>query len=97
MRCQALAERIESLDPEATPTDVARLCLLVSNLADNIDQLSGDEEALQQAYREANLRLQMGVDQHAAVAQELEELAGSDPKQFDREQIWVLLLSLIHI
>lgn len=94
MRCQALAEQIESLDPKATTADVARLCLLVSNLVDDIDPLTNDETAMQEAYRDANLRLQMGVDQHAAVTQELEELAGSDPKEFDREQIWVLLRAI---
>ena len=93
MRCQALAERIEVIDPEAKTPDVARLCLLVSNLVDNLDELEDDNQ-LKSVYRDASLRLQMGVDQHAAVAQELESLANSDPREFDRDQIWVLLRAI---
>ena len=93
MRCQALAERIEVIDPEAKTPDVARLCLLVSNIVENLDELKDDDE-LARAYRDASLRLQIGVDQHAAVAQELETLAKSDPKDFDREQIWILLRAI---
>ena len=93
MRCQNLAERIENIDPDAPVADVARLCLLVSNLIDHVDALQ-DDQKMREAYREASLRLQMGVDQHAAVAAELQTLADSDPTQFDREQIWVLLRAI---
>ena len=93
MRCRSLAQRIGDIDPNAEPADVARLCLLVSNLIDNLDDLE-DGEKLRQAHRDASLRLQMGVDQHAAVAHELETLANSDPTEFDREQIWILLRAI---
>ena len=45
-----------------------------------------DEDELSTTYRDASLRLQMATDQHSAMTMELEELASSDPKQFDREQ-----------
>lgn len=93
MRCPTLAERIQEKDPTAKTSDVARLCLLVSNLVDDLGDLE-DNDKLTEAYRDASLRLQMGIDQHAAVAQELETLANSDPKQFDREQIWILLRAI---
>lgn len=93
MRCQNLAQRIEEIDPEAEVADVARLCLLVSNLVDEVHTLQ-DDLKMREVYREASLRLQMGVDQHAAVAAELQTLADSDPKQFDREQIWILLRAI---
>ena len=38
--------------------------------------------------------LHAATDQHAAMTAELETLADSDPKQFDREQIWVLLRAI---
>ena len=93
MRCQELAERIEEIDPNLATADVARLCLLVANLVESLDELQ-DPEQLAEAHREAGLRLQMGVDQHAAVAFELETLANSDPTKFDREQIWILLRAI---
>lgn len=93
MRCRELAERVQSREPNADPTEVARLCLLMSNLVDDIKTLEDDDE-LSTAYRDASLRLQMATDQHSAVTQELEDLAATDPKQFDREQIWVLLRAI---
>lgn len=93
MRCQSLAQRIEEIDPSVETADVARLCLLISNLVDNLDDLQNNDK-LKESHREASLRLQMGIDQHAAVAFELETLANSDPKEFDREQIWILLRAI---
>lgn len=93
MLCQDLAERIQDREPSADPTDVARLCLLMTNLVEDIQSLE-DDGNLSSAHRDASLRLQMATDQHAAMTQELEDLAASDPKQFDREQIWVLLRAI---
>ncbi len=93
MTCQELAERIEQLQPEASPQDVARLCLLLSNTGRDLDDLS-DVRALQSAWREIGLRLQLATDQHAAMTGELEDLATSDPKQFSPDQIWVLIRAI---
>jgi len=93
MNCQQLAERIENMEPEATVTDVARLCLLLSNAVENLDQL-GDDEQLKTAWNSMGLALQAATDQHAAMTEELEDLAESDPKQFSQEQIWVLIRAI---
>ena len=93
MLCQDFAERIQDREPSADPTDVARLCLLMTNLVDDLQSVE-DDGNLTNAHRDASLRLQMATDQHAAMTQELEDLAASDPKQFDREQIWVLLRAI---
>lgn len=93
MTCQDLAQYIESLQPGATPQDVARLCLLLTNEYSELEQLS-DQSALQSAWKQTGLRLQLATDQHAAMTQELEELAQSDPKTFNQEQIWVLIRAI---
>lgn len=93
MTCQKLAEQINKLQPEASPQDVARLCLLLSNSQRNLDEL-GDARQLQTAWREVGLKLQQATDQHAAMTQELEELATSDPKEFSPEQVWVLIRAI---
>ncbi|QDU55139.1 hypothetical protein Pan181_13250 [Aeoliella mucimassa] len=93
MNCHSLACRIEDLQPEATPQDVARLCLLLTNEYADLEQLV-DGPTLQRAWRETGLRLQLATDQHAAMAQELEELASGDPKSFTQEQIWVLIRAI---
>ncbi len=93
MNCHELAHRIERLQPRAALRDVARLCLLLANTIPNVEQLA-DDNALAQVWRELHLRLQANADQHAAMLEELEQLARSDPKKFTADQIWILLRAI---
>ena len=93
MNCTDLADRIQRLQPTAGARDVARLCLLLTNATDRIDAL-GDDRALASAWREMGLKLQAVTDQHAAMTDELESLARTDPQRFTPEQIWVLLRAI---
>lgn len=93
MTCQELAERIEQLQPDASPQDVARLCLLLTNSQADLDVLR-DTPNLREAWQQTGLRLQLATDQHSAMTTELEELAKSDPKEFSQEQIWVLIRAI---
>lgn len=93
MYCRDLAQEIEALEPNADATEIARLCLLMTNMVDDLDTLRR-EGRLTDAWRDASLRLQMASDQHSAMTGELEDLAKTDPKEFDREQIWVLLRAI---
>ncbi len=93
MTCQELAERIEELQPDAAPRDVARLCLLLTNYNDDVE-LFTDEDFLCRAWREMGMRLQAATDQHAAMTEELEELASSDPQEFTPDQIWILIRAI---
>lgn len=93
MRCTELASLIERLQPNASSQDVARLCLLLTNTVDNLHELR-DRRALQDAWKRSGLQLQVATDQHAAMTEELENLAASDPKTFTQEQIWVLIRAI---
>lgn len=93
MICHELAERIQQLEPGAAPGEVARVCLLLMNDQANLDALH-DRDALRAACQQASLRLQVATDQHAAMTQELEELAGSDPEKYSQEQVWVLIRAI---
>ena len=93
MNCNELAEKIQVLQPEATPQDVARLCLLLANDSNQMDILS-DTEQLKSAWTEISMKLQAATDQHAAMTQELEALAESDPEKFSQDQIWVLVRAI---
>lgn len=93
MNCQQLASRIEELQPEAEARDVARLCLLLTNAVNNVEILS-DHGTLTSAWKEMGLRLQAATDQHAAMTEELELLARSDPRQFTADQIWILIRAI---
>jgi len=93
MNCQELANRIETLQPEAEARDVARLCLLLSNTTDDLNLLENDS-TLAEAWRDVHLRKQATADQHAAMTEELENLAQSDPKKFTADQIWILIRAI---
>jgi hypothetical protein len=93
MTCHQLAHRIQQLQPDAGARDVARLCLLLTNLSDDVSKLD-DDSLLTATWREASLRLQAATDQHAAMTEELETLARSDPREFTPEQIWVLIRAI---
>jgi len=93
MKCTDLAKRIERLRPGADARDVARLCLLLSNSAGDIELLEEDS-MLATAWKEMDLRLQAATDQHAAMTEELECLARSDPQKFSPDQIWILIRAI---
>jgi hypothetical protein len=93
MKCTELARRIERLRPGADVRDVARLCLLLSLSGENIEEF-GDDSRLASAWQQIDLRLQAATDQHAAMTEELESLARSDPQRFTADQIWVLIRAI---
>ena len=82
-----------SFNPAPTPRDVARLCLLLTNGPRPVDDLANDQ-LLTQAWKQMGLRLQAATDQHAAMTEELERLAKSDPKRFSPDQIWILIRAI---
>lgn len=81
------------MQPKASPEDVARLCLLLSNSVDDLAALR-DARELCDAWKRTQLQLQVATDQHAAMTQELEELAASDPQSFSQDQIWILIRAI---
>ena len=85
MTCTELAQQIERLQPGASPQEVARLCLLLSNNVDDLAALR-EQRALHDAWKRTGLQLQ--------VATELEDLAASDPQSFSQDQIWVLIRAI---
>lgn len=93
MTCADLAQQIERLQPTAETQDVARLCLLLTNSVESIEPLR-DSHALQEAWKRTSLKLQVATDQHAAMTEELEALAASDPKSFTQDQIWILIRAI---
>ncbi|MEN6493325.1 MAG: hypothetical protein ABFD16_03460 [Thermoguttaceae bacterium] len=93
MTCHELAARIEQLQPEALPADVARLCLLLTNYVGDLQELE-NQQRLSQAWQEMGIRLQAATDQHAAMTEELENLATSNPSSFNMDQIWILIRAI---
>jgi hypothetical protein len=93
MSCGELAHQIERLQPTASPQDVARLCLLLTNGIEELETLR-EPPSLYEAWKRTGLKLQVATDQHAAMTDELEQLAASDPQTFTQDQIWVLIRAI---
>ena len=93
MRCSELAARIEAADPQAEALDVARMCTLISTAIQD-RALLNDDQFFHDAWCEMNGRLAAASDQHAAVTDELKNLADSDPCKFKPEQIWILIRAI---
>jgi hypothetical protein len=93
MNCEDLARRIHELEPHASAQDIARLCLLLTTHQADLDRLESPDR-LRAAWQETCLKLQFATDQHAAMTQELEELASSDPEKYSHEQVWVLIRAI---
>jgi DNA-binding transcriptional regulator GbsR (MarR family) len=91
--CHELARRIEELQPEALPRDVARLCLLLTNYQEDLEELE-DDARLTEIWQEMGMRLQAATDQHAAMTAELEDLAQANPKNFTMDQVWTLIRAI---
>ncbi|MFV1965716.1 MAG: hypothetical protein ACC628_09865, partial [Pirellulaceae bacterium] len=53
-----------------------------------------DDAALASAWKEMDLRVKAATDQHAAMTEELECLARSDPQRFTSNQIWILIRAI---
>jgi hypothetical protein len=93
MKCSELAANIERMQPEANPRDVARLCLLLSNRSGDLSDFVKDDN-LAAAWRNVAMRLHAATDQHAAMTEDLDALAKTDPRQFTADQIWTLIRSI---
>jgi hypothetical protein len=93
MTCTELAQQIEKIQPGASPEEVARLCLLLTTSVDDLSSLR-ERRALHDAWKRTGLKLQVATDQHAAMTEELEQLAASDPQTFSQDQIWVLIRAI---
>jgi len=91
--CHELAERIEQLQPEASPRDVARLCLLLANQVDDLGELV-DQQRLCDAWHHMGIRLQAATDQHAAMTEDLEALSRLMPARFTMDQVEVLIRAI---
>ncbi|MBS0207364.1 MAG: hypothetical protein JSS27_00285 [Planctomycetes bacterium] len=93
MKCSELATQIERLQPDALPRDVARLSLLLNNAHASTDAFTQDGLLLD-AWRQAGLCLQFASDQHAAMSQELDDLANLEAEGFSPEALETLLRAI---
>ena len=93
MNCSELAVQIQNQNPQASPAHVARQCLMLLNVVDDAAELD-QPEIYETVAADTRLQFQAATDQHAAMTQELEDLACSDPREFSPDQIWILVRAI---
>ncbi len=79
------------MQPELDCVELFRACHLLSV---NLDHDGLHDENLEDHWREISMRLHAASDQQAAVTEELEMLATTDPKQFSPDQVWTLVKAI---
>jgi hypothetical protein len=87
-----LLQRITQLDPELSLEDIFRVGHLLTMHAD--PQRLDQADYLTEVWLELTLRLQAAADQQAAVTEELENLANTDPQKFKPDQVWLLIKAI---
>ena len=92
MEINELIQRISKMCGHKEPSELLRMAFLVSLRIDNLDSLT--DEILQQLYSDVTLELQAANDQHAAVSEELDELAESQPCEFSPTHVWTLVRAI---
>lgn len=90
MKCHELAEQLSQDRPELSPVEIARLCLILLNATTDNEHLR-DRDQRMDAWQSASFRFEAAADQHAAIAEELNDLFGDEPTAFQPDQLWALV------
>jgi hypothetical protein len=93
MRLLQLIERLHQQLPKASDRHVACLAMLLCDRDPQFKTLESQEEFLG-LLDEIQLRLQSIDDQHAAVAYELDQLALTQPCEFEPKHVWTLIRAI---
>jgi len=73
-------------------SELLRMAFLISLRVESLGSL--DDQALEFHCREVALQLQSATDQHAAVSEELDQLATTQPCEFSPDHVWTLVRAI---
>ena len=93
MRLTNLIERIHQELPNTSDRQVACLAMLLCDRDSNFKCLDSEDE-FSTLLGEIQLRMQSIDDQHAAVAFELDQLALTQPCEFEPKHVWTLIRAI---
>ncbi len=93
MRLAQLIEQLHQHLPTLSERQIACLAMLYCDRDPNLVSLQGASE-FSRTVDEIQLRMQSIDDQHAAVASELDELASSQPCEFEPKHVWTLIRAI---
>lgn len=87
-----LLQLIIELDPNLSIDDIFRVGHLLTMHAD--PERLNQANYIKEVWLELSLRLQAAADQQAAVSEELDNLASTDPQKFKPDQVWLLIKAI---
>ena len=96
MEITRLLEQVIMRMPSAKPAETLRMAMLLCHSpcdgapAERLD----DPAALDERIRDLELQLAGHEDQHAAIAQELDSLASTEPCHFSVQHLWTLIRAI---
>ena len=92
MQIQNTLDRLANLYGHSDESELLRIALLISLRVESLASL--DDQELELHYHEAILQLQSATDQHAAVSEELDQLASTQPCEFSPDHVWTLVRAI---
>ena len=93
MQLSDLVQQIERVLPGEDPVRIAQLTNLLINSTE-YEQVVENEKLFCELIFEMQLRLAASNDQLNGVSIDLHQLCQTDPREFNRDQIWVLLRAI---
>lgn len=88
-----LLQQIHKALPEASPADAFRTAMLLCHAVEHIDELA-DMATFERLMQNCSLQMAIHEDQHAAIADDLDSLASTEPCQFSVQHLWTLIRAI---
>ena len=97
MQIYKLLDRLKVLcdqtcDSAVPDAELLRMAFLISLRVDDLSEL--DEASLEALFRDVAIELAAATDQHAAVSEELDQLASTQPCEFSPDHVWTLVRAI---
>ena len=93
MNAQQLVSRLTRLRKDYDLAELLRAALLIVLHSPDLENLD-DEEQIERQLQEIEWQMRASLDQHAAVADELDNLATTAPCDFTSEHLWTLVRAI---
>jgi hypothetical protein len=93
VNAQQLVDRLTRLRENDDTAEVLRAALLLALHAPDLNDLEDDEQVERQL-RDVEWQMRAALDQHAAVADELDSLASTAPCDFSSDHLWTLVRAI---
>ena len=92
MQINELIDRLAYYCGHSDESELLRMAFLISLRVDGLREL--DDAALEAHCDAVTLQLKAATEQHAAVSEELDQLAGTLPCEFSPNHVWTLVRAI---